>query len=105
VRIETPWPVEGLDPSQATITPMNDQGRETAVPLDWDADSVVQRTVEAVATREGKDVTQLAPMANGIGPEALAKVFDGPDRDQGSVAFEYAGRGVTVYAHGEIVVE
>jgi hypothetical protein len=83
---------------------MSEQCR-SSFPLDWQEHAVPQRVVEAVATVEDREMTEMEPLADSIDPDALEEVFAGPRRDRGNVTFRYAGHEVTVYAHGEVVVQ
>lgn len=76
--------------------------------------SVSHAVVEAVADREGVDVTDLEPPAfeplyTVVDPDALDAVFapthDGKRRTSGSVTFEYEGYTVTVNSDGTVDLE
>ena len=76
--------------------------------------SLSHAVVEAVADREGVDVTELEPPAfeplySVVDPDALDAVFapthDGGQRATGSVTFEYEGYTVTVDSDGTVDLE
>jgi hypothetical protein len=70
--------------------------------------SVARHVVEAVASREGTDPTELAPLYESIEPDGLNSLFTsaqpGPDGDHLSVDFDYAGYRVTVERDESITV-
>ena len=77
-------------------------------------DSVSQAIVEAVADREGVDVTELEPprfdpLYTVVDPEALDSLFapthGGETRGRGTVTFDYEGYAITVYSDGRIDIE
>lgn len=76
--------------------------------------SLSRAVVEAVADREGVDVTafeppEYDPLYAAVDPEALDAVFapthGGDSRTTGTVSFEYEGYSVTVYSDGRIDLE
>lgn len=67
------------------------------------------RVVEAVATREGVDPTELRPKLNDVvDPDALDRLFsDGSatrEAPTGHVEFRYCGYDVTVFSDGRVDV-
>lgn len=73
--------------------------------------SLSQAVVEAIAEREGVDVTDVEPpeyepLYEVVNPEALDALFaptaSGRPRPPGSVSFTYAGYDVTVYGDGRV---
>lgn len=67
------------------------------------------RVVEAVATREGVDPTELRPrLSDVVDPEALDRLFsDGRgtrEAPTGRVEFRYCGYDVTVFCDGRVDV-
>lgn len=67
---------------------------------------VSQRVTHAVAETTNTDPLALEPLFNTIDPEGLNALFEptntGSHRATGSVAFEYAGCDVTVFADGTV---
>ncbi|WP_254862917.1 HalOD1 output domain-containing protein [Halovivax gelatinilyticus] len=75
---------------------------------------VSQAVIEAVAEKEGIDVTdveppEFEPLYAVIDPEALDSLFEptvgGTERPIGTVSFEYAGHHVTVYSDGRVTLD
>lgn len=73
---------------------------------------LTQAIIEAIARREGVDVTEIEPPAyeplyTVVNPEALDKLFR-TTSDSGAVdariSFEYAGYDVTIYGDGRVDV-
>ena len=69
---------------------------------------VSQQITHTVAETTNTDPLELDPLFNTIDPESLNALFEptktGSQRATGSVAFEYAGCGVTVFADGTVDV-
>lgn len=67
---------------------------------------VSQRVTHAVAETTNTDPLELDPLFNTIDPESINTLFKptntGSQRATGSVAFEYAGCDVTVFADGTV---
>lgn len=72
----------------------------------------IQAIIEAIARREGVDVTQIEPPAyeplyTVVNPEALDKLFrtaSGSEAVNACVSLEYAGYDVTIYSDGQVDV-
>lgn len=65
--------------------------------------------VEAVADREGREVSELPPLRTAVDPEALDELFaprhDGTPRERGEVTFVYCGYLVRVRADGRVTLD
>ena len=76
-----------------------------------DTRSLSKAVIEAIADREGVDVTEIEPpryepLYTVVDPEALdtlfAPTFAGKARGSGSISFQYAGYDVVVEADGQV---
>lgn len=64
---------------------------------------IPETVVEVVAEAEGTSPLELPPLVSVVDPDALASLFRGRDCD-GSIAFDYHGYRVCLYADGQVAL-
>jgi hypothetical protein len=104
VDVRGKWPVVGRDDETALEIEIAQVARRAMTEEEERSDPVLS-IVEAVAAREGVDVTALPPLHEVIDPEILESLSGSGDNDPSTqVTFRYCGYRVTARADGSIFV-
>lgn len=98
-----------VSPHMSGVTTEHGSDRTTHhVYHDWNRDDPVSRTiVDAIATCEGTQPSELPPLHRSINPDALNYLFEttGDDAPTGAtLSFSYAGYVVLVMSTGQILI-
>lgn len=77
----------------------------SSAPRDPGGTAPSRAVIDAVASAEDADPSELDPLNDVVDPDALNKLFDDKDVEYGRVVFRYHGYTVTVDRHGRVSLD
>lgn len=95
-------------PERSPAGPDDGEDGVVRATFDWETVSPSAAVVETVASATDREHRRVGPLYDAVDPDALDAFIDpdgaGGDTEARRASFEFAGRHVTVFATGEVVV-